>query len=171
MEHAHNIDTIHVLDTGAFISYASRSYAERLCVTTYRVLEELKSMESRVALDVLIKQGLEILEPEPKQMEAVKRLAGEINEKVSEADMSIVALAKQLRDRDKDVVVISDDYSVQNLCKILGIKFEGIEKKGIKNRLVWIKKCSICGRMAKGSVCHHCGSEEFRFVPLKRKIR
>jgi UPF0271 protein len=167
MELEDRMKRIYVLDSGAFMSYAACVYANNFCVTTYHIVEELRSMEASVALDIFLKHGLDIVEPSREKIKEIKEVARKNNENVSDADISIVALAKDFKDKGKNVVVVSDDYAVQNLCKILGIDYEGIEKEGIKEMFKWIKKCSVCGRRVDGAICEHCGSNEFKFVPQR----
>ena len=158
---------IYVLDTGVFLSPRNQNYLDKLCMTTHHVVGELKTMEAQITLDIFLKQGLIITEPSDDVVEKVKKLAEENHEKVSMADISVVALARELKERGKQVVVVSDDYAVQNLCSFFGIDYAGVEKKGIKNTFRWINKCAVCGNKTSADVCEHCGSDNFKFVPLR----
>ncbi len=159
---------IYVLDACVFLSPRNREYLNEPCMTTYHVVNELKSMAAQITLDIFLKHGLVVTEPSRKSMQEVEMISKNNNEKISQADISILALAKELRGKGKNAIVVTDDYAVQNLCSILKIPYKGIEKEGIREELRWIKKCSVCGRRVKNDVCEHCGSKEFKFVPARK---
>jgi UPF0271 protein len=60
---------------------------------------------------------------------------------------------------------MTDDYAVQNVASMIGIKVEPISQSRIKDKIIWGKKCTGCmKRFDRGEECPICGS------PLK-KIR
>ncbi len=55
----------------------------------------------------------------------------------------------------------SDDYSIQNVAKVLGIPFRSIGTDGIKKVVKWNYQCIGCHKWYKEklSECPICGSE------------
>ena len=63
----------------------------------------------------------------------------ESNTEASDADSSLIALAIEFKQRKTKFIVITDDYSVQNILKKLKIKFRGVAQKEIKEHRVFKK--------------------------------
>ncbi len=88
---------------------------------------------------------------------------GDINA-LSKADLDLIALALELTEStDKEVLLYSNDYSIQNLSSEMNIKFASLFKNGIKDKRIFEFFCPICGeRYAVGSIykfCEVCGSK------------
>jgi UPF0271 protein len=86
---------------------------------------------------------------------------------LSEADMQVLALALELKGRGLSPVIVTDDYSIQNVANKIGVEFTSLMTFGIKFRFKWILYCPACYRKYppdyKFKVCEVCGTE------LKRK--
>ena len=86
---------------------------------------------------------------------------------LSDTDHSILGLTYQLSKEGIDVMLISDDYGVQNLADELGLKYTGLVTKGIKRRYQWIHYCPGCRKKSDeaqyDNICPICGTG------LKRK--
>jgi UPF0271 protein len=110
------------------------------------------------AIELLIDSDrLKILEPDKECLRQVIIMAKKTGdyEKLSTADVSILALAFQLKS-----TLISDDYAVQNIAAILKIPVGTIGTKGITKVRRWINFCNAC-RKAYGpniSQCMLCGN-------------
>lgn len=124
------------------------------------------------ALERAILAGLEVVGPDGpaanRVMDAVRR-QGEAD-RLSEADLAVLALAETLRSLGHDPVSIwTDDYSVQNMAKVLGIETRSIMTRGARHERTWHIRCTGCGRYLdetpKDGVCPICGS------PLKQTSR
>ncbi|MDQ4023631.1 MAG: hypothetical protein M3224_07910, partial [Thermoproteota archaeon] len=76
-------------------------------------------------------------------------------EKLSTADVSILALAFQLKS-----TLISDDYAVQNMAATLKIPVGTIGTKGITKVRRWINFCNACGKAYGPNIsqCMLCGN-------------
>ncbi|RAP52195.1 MAG: hypothetical protein BZ137_09115 [Methanosphaera sp. rholeuAM130] len=89
--------------------------------------------------------------------------------RLSQTDRDVVALALKYESMGHDVVTISDDYSIQNVLKLLNLKFQGVYTKGISQTVTWQKICKGCRREYPGDTklieCDVCGS------PIIRKRR
>lgn len=79
--------------------------------------------------------------------------------KLSETDIKVLAKALDEVKKGNDVVLVTDDYAIQNVAMYLGIKFEGILHKQISKEFKWVKVCRGCGRKIESDVCPVCGSE------------
>ena len=75
--------------------------------------------------------------------------------RLSDTDMSVIALAADLGG-----VVLTDDFSIQNVCKIMGIGYMSVGTEGIKKVEKWNYRCNGCGRWYKQKEddCVVCGS-------------
>jgi UPF0271 protein len=86
---------------------------------------------------------------------------------LSEADMQVLALALELKGRGLSPVIVTDDYSIQNVANKIDVEFTSLMTFGIKFRFKWILYCPACYRKYppdyKFKVCEVCGTE------LKRK--
>lgn len=101
------------------------------------------------------------------------RKAREASEKVgdvrylSEADMQVLALALELKSLGLDPIIVTDDYSIQNVANQIGVNFTSLMTYGIRFRFDWILYCPACHRKYlsnyKFKSCKVCGTE------LKRK--
>ncbi len=139
-------------------------------VTVREVIEELRSTDARLRAEVALSSGkLRVLEASEPWVSRVRRAAAESGDaaRLSETDIKLLALALELAERE-EVVVMSDDYSVQNLASLLGLRFMPVAEAGIKRRFGWRKVCTGCGRVyppEHRGECTFCGSE----VRLRRK--
>ncbi len=101
---------------------------------------------------------------EPASEESVKKVisvakdTGDVH-KLSETDIKLLAKALDELKRGNEVVLVTDDYAIQNVAMKLGINFEGVIQKKISKGYKWVKVCSGCGRKIKSDICPVCGSE------------
>jgi UPF0271 protein len=86
---------------------------------------------------------------------------------LSEADLQVLALALELKAEGLTPIVVTDDYSIQNVANKVDVEFTSLLTFGIKFRFKWILYCPACYRKYppdyKSKVCEVCGTE------LKRK--
>ncbi len=165
---------IYVLDASAFVKPEGSRLSEEICVTTHVVMEELKSLQAKITFDIFLKGGMDVLYPDGECMKEVREKVREIGGKLSNADLSVVALALYFKKKGKEVVVVSDDYAVQNLCVSLGLRFRGVGVRGITHSIKWVKKCAHCNIRVDTdeNTCPRCGLSDFRWVPAeKNKLR
>jgi UPF0271 protein len=82
---------------------------------------------------------------------------------LSQTDMEIIAIALEYNG-----VIISDDYSLQNVSSILGIEFYGCGIDKIKENIVWGYLCKGCGTKYERKInnCIVCGHRITRY-PIK----
>ncbi|MCD6591605.1 MAG: hypothetical protein J7K78_01120 [Thaumarchaeota archaeon] len=160
---------VKVLDSAAFILGFTETSGE-LAVTSSKVLEEAKYGGARYRA-LASKEGemIKIIDPKPEYLKEVMELARKMGElELSEADLSILALALQLSREGFEPCLVTSDYSIQNLASKLGIGIQPILHDGIKRMISWETYCSVCkwsGEAAPGEPCPRCGHR------LKRRPR
>jgi len=86
---------------------------------------------------------------------------------LSDVDLQVLALALELSNTGRNTLIVTDDYSIQNVAIQIGVEFTSLMTFGIRFRLHWIMYCPACGRKYppdyKLKKCEVCGTE------LKRK--
>ncbi len=122
--------------------------------TTPDNLAEVKDLESKNALDRYLPK-LTVLDPDTKYIKIVKNKAEEMGERLSEADVKVIALALQL-----GATVLSDDYGVLNVATALGLEARSVRTKGIKGNIKWVNYCPFCREVYPPGVrtCPNCGT-------------
>ena len=163
-------DTIYILDSTVFLEKYSGRVSDKACVTVYEVSEEIKDPYAKIQFDMLVQSGLAILSPKAESIDAVKAKLKDTGDKLSETDISVIALCMDFVARGKKAIVVSDDYGIQNTVKALGLKFLAVSQKGIKRVLKWRRKCTACGADTDKEICDVCGSET-KFVSKSKKKR
>jgi UPF0271 protein len=96
----------------------------------------------------------ECKKPSLKKVEDAATKSGDIG-RLSDVDISVIALAVDLNG-----IVLTDDYSIQNVCKIMGIVYRTVGMDGIKKIEKWNYRCNGCGKWYKEKMndCPICGS-------------
>jgi UPF0271 protein len=152
------VEKVLILDTSAFISHPGSLKG----LTVREVLEEARSLTAkwRSCLD-----SVKVLEPSATSLGEVERSVRETGDRLSKTDVKLLALALDVKKEGKDPEILTDDYSIQNLARVLGVGFSGVGEEGIKKVFRWISVCPSCGRSFPPSEqeCRFCGSK------LKRK--
>lgn len=95
---------------------------------------------------------------------------------LSEADMEVLALALELKSAGLDPLIVTDDYSIQNVADQMGVNFASLITYGIRLRFNWILYCPACHRKYpsdyKFNSCEVCGTalkrKPLRKSPLKK---
>ena len=154
----------YVLDTSAFIYGTIPGDGE--IVTTPGVYGEVKDEQSKLRLDMM--EGLRIISPEDEYVRAIAMMAGATgdDQRLSATDRDLLALALQEKTAGKDVELLTDDYSVQNIARKAGLRIRALRQKKSKYGIVWERCCIGCGRAYReGDTCEVCGS------PLRQKKR
>ncbi|WP_228546789.1 NOB1 family endonuclease [Hyperthermus butylicus] len=163
------LELVYVLDTTAFIArwplYAPRGRM----YTTSLVLGEVRDPSSREGLELALSLGrVEVRDPSPGSIRRVEKLAARhgLHVSLSRTDLSVLALALELAGEGRRVVVVTDDYSVQNLAALLGLEYRSLRTRGISRVEDYEAVCPACGyrsRRPGERVCPVCGT------PLSRR--
>ena len=125
-------------------------------VTTPGVISELKKYgDQRLRY---WEDRLPVSMPSSGSMKKVKELATETGDdaRLSPVDMEVLALAIDLKG-----IILTDDYSIQNLARVLGLKYKTVGFKGIEEVIHWKYRCRGCGRIFDKNMpdCPICGSQ------------
>ncbi len=164
-------DRVYVLDASAIIGgFSSKKFQNYI---TASVMVEVKDFKSKLFLESTIEDGtITILEPESvdiKNVTTVIRKSGDVL-RLSEEDKNLVALAFKLKRENNDPMVVTDDYSMQNVLKIVGIPFRSVLTEGITEIYGWIKICKGCKKKYPPEYaydeCEICGTRI-----IKRRIK
>ena len=150
---------VFVLDSTVFYSGADLP-PDSVAYVTSMILEEVGHKDR---LEALMASGkVRVLDPDERYVERARELARGTGDllKLSEADLSIVALSLELKERGVEFSVVSDDSSVRNLLERVGVKTEGVEFE-LRFLADWIKYCPACGRVygPEKEYCEVCGTK------------
>ncbi|MDI9644937.1 MAG: nucleotide-binding protein [Candidatus Verstraetearchaeota archaeon] len=167
----------YVLDTSAIIYGFNPRLVEGVHYITPGVEAELSAGRTKSTMELSLASGsLKIRAPKPDFVTVVKARASSTGDLsvLSETDLEVVALALELDNDGREVVVVSDDYSLQNLCTLLSIEFKPMVTKGISQEFWWLLYCPACGatyEQKKGTTtCQICGHLLKRKVYSKKRI-
>lgn len=148
----------YILDTSAILSGKDIPMDRDLYVPP-SVLDEIKEGGRWYKkLQRMKAAGLKIVAPSGTLIERVNKTAKRTGDylRLSETDVEIVALAMHM-----DGVILTDDYSIQNISKDLDIPFQGIAQDEIDEEYTWRYRCKKCGRWHEEETeeCEKCGGE------------
>lgn len=161
------MEVCYVLDASAFIN--GFKITENNNYTVPEITAELKDFESRLTFDMAIDEGKLNVQDVPSQyVNSVNEIISESGDilRLSIPDKKLISLAYMLVEKGFNVKVISDDYTIQNTLKIMGIPFSGIITDGIKEIYNWKKVCQGCKKEFDEDYpfddCEICGSKIFK---------
>jgi len=165
------------LDTSAFVAgFDPFSISEE----QYTVPAVKKEMSGRsmawVRFKTAVENGkLKVRFPKKILMDKAKASATLVGDSffLSEADLQVLTLALQLKTQGYSPLIVTDDYSIQNVANQMGIEFASLATFGIRFRLHWIRYCPACHKRYpanhKSKRCEVCGTELKR-KPSRKKI-
>jgi len=160
-----------VLDTSAFVAgFDPFSIIERQ-YTVPTVREEIREnsmawVRFKTAMD---SRKLIMRIPKEAFMDKVKASATLVGDAffLSRADLQVLALALELKTEGYSPLIVTDDYSIQNVANQIGIEFTSLATFGIRFQLQWVRYCPACHKKYpanyKSRKCEVCNTE------LKRK--
>jgi len=167
------------LDTSAFIAGFDPSLIQNTVYSVPLVKKELISGSlAYLRFQTAVENGkLKVLEPKEQFLETVKQQAKKVGDfrYLSEADIQVLALALQLKSSGKDSVIVTDDYSMQNVANKLKVEFASLITFGIKFQFKWILYCPACHKKYssdyKLKTCKICGTKLKRKPIGKRHVK
>jgi len=145
----------YVLDTTALFN-AKDFPLDFEIVIPQGVLDELMEWGLSERVKMLLGVRIQVNLPSDESRAKIRSAAestGDID-RLSPTDMDVLSLAWELK-----TPLISDDYSIQNVAKILGIQCIVMEQQGIKKVFYWRYRCRGCGKEYERDVkeCRICG--------------
>ena len=146
-----------VLDTSALMAGRPLGPGEDT-VSPAAVMEELRpGGRDRRHLDNLLAAGARVAEADPAARRRVQEEAKKGGEapRLSGADVDVLAVALALGGE-----LATDDYTVQNVARRLGVPTRGVQMAGIREAYRFVPRCTGCRRMldAPAEECPVCGS-------------
>jgi len=165
-----------IIDTSAILSGKPLILDDHITVTTSGVSDELKpGGKDYQAFQFLIEKGLKINIPSKKSFDEIQKIStktGDIG-RLSKTDMEILALALDYKNIENEVIILTDDYSIQNIANTLNIRYESISQRGIKKRFKWVYRCRGCGKKFEEhiKVCPICGAQTKTIISKKTDIK
>jgi len=142
-----------ILDTSAFFTMDWIPEEDFLCPPG--VVDELKRYDDpRLALwDDRLKIS-DFTDESLNKVREEARKTGDLG-RLSDVDLSVLALAL-----DMNGTILSDDYSIQNVAKSMGIPYRSVGTTGIGKKFKWHYRCIGCGKWYKERLddCPICGS-------------
>jgi len=147
----------YVLDTS--VLYYGKDLPQGFeCVITPGVVKELNREGMSSRLELLMATRVRVSSPSDRSLKKVDGEAEKTGDsrRLSQTDKELLALALDL-----GYELLTDDYSIQNLARVLGIPARGFDQKGISEVFEWQAKCKGCGKLFPADVrtCDVCGSE------------
>ncbi|MFQ6127952.1 MAG: NOB1 family endonuclease [Thermoplasmata archaeon] len=143
-----------VLDSSALLVGKYPEMDEMM--TTPEVVKELKRKGMSAELQSFIDVRVRIASPSEKAVKKVMEASAESgdSERLSETDMGLLALAL-----DENAILLTDDYSIQNLARLLGLGYSGVMFPEITRKVSWRYRCEGCGRRYENysKTCPICG--------------
>jgi UPF0271 protein len=160
-----------VLDTSALIAGFDPLSIEGEHYTVPKVKDEIaENSMADVRFKIAVENGkLRVRIPNEISLSKIKASATIVGDTffLSETDLQVLALALELKTEGYTPLIVTDDYSIQNVANQVGIEFASLATYGIRRRLHWIRYCPACHRKypadSKQKSCEVCGT------PLKRK--
>ena len=155
---------VFIIDTSVILSGKPINLENAKFVTTPAISKEFSpGGRDYRNFQFLLEKGLDIHSPSQESIDKIKEASketGDIN-RLSVADIEILALAIDInRDNSKEAIILTDDYSIQNVAYTLKIKFQNFSQKRITKKFKWLCRCPGCGKRFSESIkiCPICGT-------------
>jgi len=166
-----------VLDTSAFIAgFDPLSVADEVYSVPAVERELISNSLPWTRFKTAIESGkLRLLTPRPRFLEIVKASSKTVGDVLflSEVDQAVLALAMELKSQGRIPLIVTDDYSMQNVANQVDVEFASLMTFGIRFRHHWIMYCPACYRKYppdyRNESCEVCGTRLKR-KPLKKTL-
>ena len=157
---------VYILDASAFIN--GYEPTGNLNYTVSDISYEIKALEVQLRFNQAIDENrLSIRNPSTEYVEDLENIIKKSGDtlRLSQPDKMLLALALELQNEYENIKVLTDDYSIQNVLKILNIPFESIITEGIEQVYNWVKTCNGCRKDYPEDYpyddCEICGASLF----------
>lgn len=162
---------LYILDSAAILNDSLFSFSKQdKYMTTDSIVAEMRDLRSRALVNAAVSDSrLKIQNPEEKTINAVKERSAKDGFRLSRADLSILALAVEMKRKKRILTLITDDRSVQNFCLLFKIRFLDVLRGRINETIAFERRCSGCSKLfpqeTKLKECDICG------LPIERKVK
>ncbi len=137
-----------MLDTSAFLSGFDPLSVNDDQFTVPNVEQEIRTNTiTWIRFRTAVESGkIKIRPPAEKFWSKIKTSANKVGDAffLSETDLQLLALALELKELGLDPLIITDDYSIQNVATQVEIQFASLVTYGIRRLLTWIRYCPAC---------------------------
>lgn len=142
-----------VLDSSALFTMAQLPEEESCC--PQGVVDELtKYRDNRLDLWGDLLRVFDCTKESVEKVKEIAKKSGDLG-KLSPVDITVLALAIDVKG-----TILTDDYSIQNVARLMNIPFKGVGQEGIKKIEKWNYQCIGCKKWYKEKMteCPICGS-------------
>ena len=167
--------SILIFDANIFLTGLDFNLIKDVIYTTPGIIDEIKvkrySEKNRNIINkiqaAIESKKLFVRSPSKPFLDEVKnksKLTGDFKA-LSEADSELIALTLELISENlgENVIIYTNDYSMENLCSELNVPFSPLGKKGIKSRIIWEVYCPFCREIHEARdfnrPCEKCGQK------------
>jgi UPF0271 protein len=171
---------IFILDATALISGLDPNVIDRTLWTVAEVIDEIKDSQSKFRIEMAIENKMiKIGQPSATTITKIQTTAEKSGDIVvlSDTDIKVLSLALELKEAGHEVVILTDDYSIQNVASRLKIESKAYTTAGIRYEIKWELYCPSCfhsiemrNTKRKQVFCEICGSKMKR-RPYDRKFK
>ena len=167
-----------ILDTSAFLASFDPLIVPEKQYTVPEVRNELNAGSIPwVRFNTAVENGkITIIKPKESVYQQILETSKKVGDLryLSEADLQVLALAKELKETGLKPLIVTDDYSIQNVANKIEVEFTSLMTFGIKYRFKWILYCPACYHKYapdyKSKICEICGTKIKRKPKKKFKI-
>ena len=156
-------DVWNILDTCAFLS---QTHPDGKIATVNGIENEIVNRQSQQYYSNLKSRGLKIVEPQTDSIRYVEKIAHKTGDLdvLSKNDLKILALGHEF-----EGIIISDDFSIQNVALHMELEIISCSGSKIKELRLWVYKCSACNQVSnnKKESCEVCGSKDIFRIKAK----
>ena len=146
-----------ILDASAILS-GKELVLEGEVLIPASVVDEIRPGPRRRQLEYWLSTILKTAHAKQEHIQTVQEVTKETGDdaRLSQQDIDVLAIALETKG-----TILTDDYSIQNMAKKLGIEYVPISEGGIKTEIEWTYRCKGCGRYYEKMMddCPICGSE------------
>jgi len=166
---------VFLIDSSAIFSGKPLNFDEMM--TTSKISDEFQSGgRDYQRFQLLCEKGMKISEPSKESITQVRKAIERFGEqsRLSLADISILALAIDVKKSQQQIpIIVTDDYSIQNIANHIEISIQSMSQKGITKRFKWERRCRGCRRKVSDDVdvCPDCGSSLTTVVKKKYTLK
>ena len=167
--------SILIFDANIFLTGLDFNLIKDIIYTTPGIIDEIKvkrySEKNRNIINKIQaardSKKLLVRTPASRYVDEIKKrskLTGDYKA-LSEVDTELIALSLELMSENlnEDVIIYTNDYSIENLCSELNIPFSPLGKNGIKSKIYWEVYCPFCKDIHEvqefNNPCEKCGQK------------